>query len=429
MSFTKKTIKDISVKDKTVLVRADFNVPLTKDGKVAGDFRLEQAIPTIKYLIDQNCKIIICSHLGRPNGKRNLDFSLAPVAKRLGKLLGSPVYFVGDTIGNAVDTAVKHLKPGGVLVLENLRFYSEEENNDKDFAKQLASLADIFVEDGFGVVHRAHASTEGVTKFLPSVAGLLLAKEVTAISKVVSDPEKPMMAIVGGSKIADKIDILKSFIKKADIVAVGGAMANTFLRAKGINIARSLSEPADVPLAHDILEMAEAESAKRQFSFYLPQDSVVANKIEKTAHTRIVDWDSRIIATLENYPKLPPKSASKLESDEIILDIGPYSGAFIAGSMQLVKTVVWNGTMGVTEVPSINGPIGPFAHGTEIIIEALMGEFGNRPYSLIGGGDTSAYIEDRGLVNCFNHVSTGGGASLDLLAGKKLPGIEALMDK
>lgn len=429
MSFTKKTIKDISVKGKTILLRADFNVPLTSDGKIASDFRLEQALPTIKYLIEQDCRVIICSHLGRPEGRRNLSLSLAPIAKRLGKLLGSPVYFVADTVGNAVTTAVSHLKPKEVLVLENLRFYSEEEDNDKEFAKQLASLADIFVEDGFGIVHRAHASTEGVTKYLPSVAGLLLAKEVITISKVIADPKRPLMAIIGGAKIADKIDILKKFIKTADIVAVGGAMANTFLRAKGINIARSLSESADVPLANEILNLADAETSKRQFSFYLPQDSVVAKKIDKSASLRIVDWDSRVIATLENYPKTPPKSASKLEPDEIILDIGPYSGAFIAGSMQLVKTVVWNGTMGVTEVPSMNGPIGPFAHGTEIVIEALMGDFGNRPFSLIGGGDTSAYIEQRGLTSCFNHVSTGGGASLDLLAGKKLPGVEALMDK
>ncbi len=429
MSFTKKTIKDINVKGKTILLRADFNVPLDKNGKISSYYRLEQALPTIEYLISQDCKVIICSHLGRPDGKRDLSLSLAPVAKQLGKYIKNQVYFIGDCVGKAVNSAVSNLKPKEVLVLENLRYYKEEENNDKEFAKQLASLADIFVEDGFGVVHRAHASTEGVTKYLPSVAGLLLAKEVKALTSVITDPKKPLMAIVGGAKIADKIDILRKFIKLADIVVIGGAMANTFLRAKGINIARSLSEPADVPLAHDILELAEAESSKRQFTFYVPQDSVVAKKIDKTAHTRIVDWDSRVFATLENYPKLPPKSASRLEADDIILDIGPYSGAFIAGSMQLVKTVIWNGTMGVTETPSINGPIGPFAHGTEIVIEALMGDFGNRPYSLIGGGDTSAYIEDRGLVNCFNHVSTGGGASLDMLAGKKLPGIEALMDK
>lgn len=429
MNFRKKTVKDINLKGKTVLLRADFNLPLTEDGKIASDYRLKQAMPTISYLLEQNCRVIICSHLGRPEGKRNLEFSLAPVAKQLGKYLEEKVYFVADTVGAAVETAVKHLKPKEVLVLENLRFYAEEEQNNKDFAKQLAGLADVFVEDGFGIVHRAHASTEGVTHYLPSVAGLLLEKEVSTINNILVAPKRPLMAIVGGAKIVDKIEILEKFIKLADIVVIGGAMANTFLRAKGIDIAKSLSEPADVPLAKSILRSAEAESKNRTFSFYIPQDSVAANKIDKTAQTRIVDWDSRVIATLENYPKLPPKSASKLNANEIILDIGPYSGAFIAGSIQMVNTVIWNGTMGVTETPSINGPIGPFSHGTEIVIEALIGEFGHKPYSLIGGGDTSAYIEQRDLIDCFNHVSTGGGASLDLLAGKKLPGVEALEDK
>ncbi len=429
MSFTKKTIKDTDLQGKTVLLRADYNVPLTKEGKIADDYRVKKSLPTIEYLLKQNCKVVVCSHLGRPDGKRNLDYSLAPVANKLGKLLDKKVYFVADTVGDTVKTAVEHLKNGEVLLLENLRFYSGEEANDKEFAKQLASLADVFVEDGFGVVHRAHASTEGVTHFLPSVAGLLLEKEVSTIYEVLVRPKRPLMAIVGGAKVADKIEILEKFIKLADIVVIGGAMANTFLKAKGVDIAKSLSEPSDVSLAKDILRLAEKEAKSRQFTFYLPQDSVVASKIDKTARTRIVDWDAHVIATLENYPKRPPREAGKLDKDEIILDIGPFSGAFIAGSMQLVNTVVWNGTMGVTETPAIDGPIGPFAHGTEIVIEALMGEFGHRPFSLIGGGDTSGYIEERGLVDCFDHVSTGGGASLDLLAGKKLPGVEALRDK
>ena len=429
MSFTKKTIKDTDLQGKTVLLRADYNVPLTKEGKIADDYRVKKSLPTIEYLLKQNCKVVVCSHLGRPDGKRNLDYSLAPVANKLGKLRDKKVYFVADTVGDTVKTAVEHLKNGEVLLLENLRFYSGEEANDKEFAKQLASLADVFVEDGFGVVHRAHASTEGVTHFLPSVAGLLLEKEVSTIYEVLVRPKRPLMAIVGGAKVADKIEILEKFIKLADIVVIGGAMANTFLKAKGVDIAKSLSEPSDVSLAKDILRLAEKEAKSRQFTFYLPQDSVVASKIDKTARTRIVDWDAHVIATLENYPKRPPREAGKLDKDEIILDIGPFSGAFIAGSMQLVNTVVWNGTMGVTETPAIDGPIGPFAHGTEIVIEALMGEFGHRPFSLIGGGDTSGYIEERGLVDCFDHVSTGGGASLDLLAGKKLPGVEALRDK
>lgn len=429
LNFTKKTIKDINLQGKTVLLRADYNVPLTKDGRISDDYRIKKSLPTIEYLIKQNCKVVVCSHLGRPDGKRNLDYSLATVAKQLGKLLDNRVYFVADTIGDTVKKSIEHLKQGEVLLLENLRFYPGEESNDEDFAKQLASLADVFAEDGFGIVHRAHASTEGVTHYLPSVAGLLLEKEVATINQVLIKPKRPLMAIVGGAKVSDKIEILEKFIKLADIVVVGGAMANTFLKAKGIDIAKSLSAPEDVPLAKDIMRQAEIEAKKRQFTFYLPQDSVVANKIDKTAKTRIVDWDAHVFATLENYPSRPPREAGKLKTDEIILDIGPFSGAFIAGSMQMVNTAVWSGTMGVTETPAIDGPVGPFAHGTEIVIEALMGEFGHRPFSLIGGGDTSGYIEERGLVDCFDHVSTGGGASLDLLAGKKLPGIEALKDK
>lgn len=429
MSFPKKTIKDINLSGKTVLLRADYNVPLTKDGKIADDYRIKKSLPTIEYLLKQDCKVIICSHLGRPEGRRNLDFSLAPVATQLGKLIHHKVYFVPDSVGDAVTKAVAGLQKGEVLLLENLRFYEEEEKNDKDFAKQLASLADVFVQDGFGVVHRAHASTEGVTHFVPSVAGLLLETEVDTISSILESPKRPLMAIVGGAKIADKIEILEKFIKLADIVVVGGAMANTFLKAKGIDIAKSLSDKDDVPLAKEIIHKAAEEAKKRRFVFYLPQDSVVATEISKTAKTRIVDWDAHVISEIENYPKRPPREDGQIKANEIILDIGPFSGAFIAGSMQMVETVVWNGTMGVTETPSVTGPVGPFAHGSELILESLSGEFGHRPYSLIGGGDTAAYVESQGLIEKFNHVSTGGGASLDLLAGKKLPGVESLEDK
>lgn len=428
LGFTKKTIKDISLHGKTVLIRADYNVPL-KDGKIADDYRIKQSVPTIEYLIKNKCKVVICSHLGRPKGKRDLKYSLAPVANRLKKLLGHQVFFVGDSNGRSVESAVTGLNQGQVLLLENLRFYAEEEDNDKEFAKKLASLADIFVEDGFGVAHRAHASTEGITHYLPSVAGLLLEKEINIITDVMKNPKRPLMAIIGGAKIADKIEIIDTFIKTADVVAIGGAMANTFLRAKGVDIEKSLSDPKEVPIAKNIIKKAEKESSLRPFVFFTPHDSVAVSSIKKTAKTRIVDWTAHVIATLENYPKRPPKEAGRLEKDEIIVDIGPYSGAFIAGSMQLSNTVIWNGTMGITETPAIDGPVGPFAHGTETVIEALMGEFGHKPYSLIGGGDTSAYVQERGLVDCFNHVSTGGGASLDLMAGKKLPGVEALQDK
>ena len=428
MAFRKKTIRDIDVSGKTVLVRADYNVPVSK-GKILDEYRIEQSLPTIKYLLKKKCKVIICSHLGRPKGKHVNDLSLGPVADSLSKLLKEEVYFSHDTIGKHVDSAVKNLQAGQVLLLENLRFYKEEEDNDKAFAKKMAALADIFVEDGFGVVHRAHASTEGITNYMPSVAGLLLEKEVSTIEQVIKSPKRPLITIIGGAKIKDKIDIIEAFIKTADVVVIGGAMANTFLKAKGVDIAKSLSEPEEVPVAKDILKMAEQESAKRKFVFFVPHDSVAATRLDSHAKTRIVDWTAHVIATLENYPKRPPKIAGELNDNEIIVDIGPYSGAFIAGSIQLANTVIWNGAMGVTETDAVEGPVGPFAHGTETVIEALLGEYGTKPYSLIGGGDTSAYIQERELTQCFNHVSTGGGASLELMAGKKLPGIEALKDK
>lgn len=427
--FNKKTIKDIKLKGKTVLLRADYNVPLSNEGTITDDYRIEQSVPTIKYLLQQQCKVIICSHLGRPKDKYDKALSLRPVAQRLGTLLKHEVLFVDDCIGEEADAAVAALRPGQVLLLENVRFYAQEEANDADFAKQLAHGADVFVQDGFGVVHRAHASTDAITHYMPSVAGLLLEREVTAISDVMDHPKRPLMAIVGGAKIADKIDIVKHFIKTADFVALGGAMANTFLLAEDIRIGKSKADPADRDLAEDILELAKKEAKKRPFVLYLPQDGVVADSLEPRARTRVVDWATHAFSDIESYPKRPNHDDAVVGADELILDIGPFSGAFIAGGLQMVQTVVWNGVMGVTEVAGVQGPIGPFAHGTEILLEAMMGEFGHKPYTLIGGGDTSAYIEQRGLTKCFDHVSTGGGASLDLMAGKKLPGIEALEDK
>lgn len=429
--FNKKTIRDIKLAGKTVLIRTDYNVPINKNGKITDDFRMIQSLPTLRHLTEEKCKVVICSHLGRPRGRRERQFSLRPVAKHLSGLLKKPVSFVYDCIGQEVDTAVKAMKPGEVILLENLRFQPGEERNDDDFAKKLAKNFQVFVQDGFGVVHRAHASTAAITKYLPSVAGLLLEKEVQTITKVMHDPQRPLMAIIGGAKIADKLDVLKRFIKLADFLAIGGAMANTFLLAEDIHIGKSLSDPTDVPMAKDILELAAAETKKRSFVLYLPQDGVVAKNIDKTAHTRIVDWSAHIIADVENYPKRPPHEDARVKSDERILDIGPFSGAFIAGALQSASTVVWNGPMGITETPALGGlgPVGPFAHGTELIVEAILGQFGHRPYSLVGGGDTVGYIEARKLTNAFDHVSTGGGASLELMAGKKLPGIEALEDK
>src|SRR6185369_16745298 len=386
---------------------------------------LQQSVPTIRFLLGQGAAVIICSHLGRPDGKPDSKYSLMPVAKRLKELLGMDVEFVPECVGDRAKKAAENLQAGQVLLLENLRFHEEEEANDTDFAKQLASLAQVFVQDGFGVVHRAHASTEAVTHFLPSVAGLLLEREVDTITSVMENPNKPLVAVVGGAKIADKIDVLKRFIDIADVVAVGGAMANTFLQAAGLKIGKSKSETDDLPLAKQILELAKEKSRNGKFVFYLPQDGVVATKLESTARTRIVDWSAHVIATVENYPKRPEREASQVAHDEMILDIGPFSGAFIAGALQLAGTVVWNGALGVTETEGLQGPVGPFAHGTELLVEAMTGQFGNRPFSLVGGADTVGYIESRGLLQAFNHVSTGGGASLELMSGRKLPGVEA----
>lgn len=426
--FTKQTIRDIDLKGKTVLLRADYNVPLA-EGKITDDYRIKQSLPTIEYLLRQNAKVIICSHLGRPAGPHDTANSLFPVAKRLQQLTDKPVEFATDCVGPAAQKAAAALKPGHVLLLENLRFYKQEEANDKEFAQQLAGLAEVFVQDGFGVVHRAHASTDAITKFLPSVAGLLLEKEVDTITNVMEQPERPLMAIIGGAKIADKIDILQRFIAMADVVAIGGAMANTFLAATGFNVASSLYDKSELTEAHKIMHQAAAEAKKRRFVFAVPHDGVVSSRIDPAAPTRIVDWSSHFIADIENYPKKVPANAIRMHGHEMILDIGPFSGSFIAGAAQLANTVVWNGTMGVTETASLQGAIGPYAHGTELIVEALLGDFGHKPFTVVGGGDTVGYVAERKLLESFGHVSTGGGASLELMGGRKLPGVEALLNK
>jgi len=426
--FSKKTINDIDLDGNTVLLRADYNVPL-ENGKITSDYRIEQSLPTIHALLDHGVKLIICSHLGRPKGPGDTQYSLFPVAKRLSQILDRPVEFATDCIGEPAKKAAAGLKHGHVLLLENLRFHKEEEANDDGFAKQLASLADIFVQDGFGVVHRAHASTEAITRHLPSVAGLLVAKEVDTIKRVMEHPDKPLAAIIGGAKIADKIDVLNRFLGVADFVAVGGAMANTFLAAQGIDVAESLYDKDNLAVAKEILHKAANEAKKRPFAFVIPQDGVVAKEVTKTAPTRIVGFTSHAIGDISNYPKRPPVETSKLHAAEKILDIGPLSASFIAGGVQLARTVVWNGTMGVTETAGLQGPIGPFSHGTQTVIEALLGDFGNKPFTVVGGGDTVGYVESRKLVDFFGHVSTGGGASLDLMSGRKLPGVEALLKK
>ncbi len=390
---------------------------------------LKNKYPTIQYLIEHGASIVLCSHLGRPEGPDDISASLKPVAVRLSELLQKHVKFGGLVKDENALKESQSMQSGEIMLLENLRFYTEEEANDTAFAEQLAQYGEIFVQDGFGVVHRAHASTDAVTKHIPSVAGLLLEREVDTITNVMENPVRPLMAIIAGSKISDKIDILNRFIDIADFVAVGGAMANTFLMAQGIEVGVSKVVRDDVPLAQEIIEKAKAKSAKQPFVFYLPQDGVVAKAVDKAAETRIVDWSAHVYASVENYPKMPPKESGVVAEDELILDIGPFSGAFIAGGMQLTGSVLWNGPMGVTEVASLQGPVGPFAHGTELIVEALLGKHGNKPFSVLGGGDTVAYIEKRQLADGFDHVSTGGGASMELMSGKALPGITALLDK
>ncbi|HET8991644.1 MAG TPA: phosphoglycerate kinase [Candidatus Saccharimonadales bacterium] len=426
--FTKKTIRDIDLSGKTVLLRADYNVPL--DGnKITDNYRIKQSLPTLDYLLEHGAKVVICSHLGRPDGVPSPKYSLSPVASELSKLIHRPVEFADDCIGEEVKNKVKELKAGEILLLENVRFHPEEEKNDPEFSKQLSEGMEVFVQDGFGVVHRAHASTEGVTHYLPSVAGLLLEKEVDIITDAMENPKRPLTAIIGGAKVADKIEILKRFIYIADFVAIGGALANPFLKARGIDIKDSLYDPTELQIAKEILESANKESAKRPFVFFIPHDAVVAKEIDKTTTTRLVDFASNSFADIVNYPKPVPKSEVSLEEGEKILDIGPFSASFIAGAINVSETVIWNGTMGVTETHSLRGPMGPFAHGTEVVIEAITGDYGHKPYSVVGGGDTVGYIESRDLVDSFNHVSTGGGASLELMSGHKLPGVEALEDK
>jgi len=427
--FTKKTIRDIDLDGKRVLLRADYNVPVNPDGSISDDFRVKQSVQTIKALLEHNVRLVICSHLGRPEGKRDMAFTLQPVAKRLQEFLGQDVQFAKDCLGAETEKMVAGLQPGQVLLLENVRFYPEEEANDDAFAAKLAAYADVFVQDGFGVVHRAHATTEAITHHLPSVAGLLLETEVDTITRVMDTPERPLMAIVGGAKISDKIDVLNKFIDIADFIAIGGAMANTFLVAQGVDVGKSKYDESGVPIAKDILTKAKEKAKRERFIFYVPQDGVVAKSLDKSATTRIVGWDAPAIADIQNYPKQPDAASGNVAADEMILDIGPFSSAFIAGAIQLANTVVWNGTMGVTETPALQGPVGPFAHGTELVIDAMVGDYGHRPFSLVGGGDTAGYIENRQLTKAFNHVSTGGGASLELMAGRKLPGVEALQDR
>ncbi len=432
--FTKKTIKDIELNGKTVLLRADYNVPL-KNGVITDDYRIKQSIPTIKFLLNGGAKVVIISHLGRPDGRRNLECSLEPVAKRLGKLLDIQVGFSEDCIGSKASDVCQQAQKGDVVLLENLRFYPEEESNDENFARDLlkATQADYFVQDGFGVVHRAHASTDAIARQnVMSVAGLLLEKEVDTITSAVENPDRPLLAIIGGAKIADKIDILDRFMDTAEAVAVVGAMANNFLAAQGFYVGSSLVDIESIKTAKKIITKAKKLESTKKFKLILPIDVVVSANIDGTKPTRVVDLASNTLADINSYPKKPTKQSHSILASESIFDIGPISAGVISGAISLSRTVIWNGTAGVTETKGIAGSSDPFSHGTRFFVESLIGasrKHANRPFSIVGGGDTVGYVEESGLIDEFNHVSTGGGASLELMSGKKLPGVEVLWNK
>jgi len=434
VGFNKKTVKDVNLDGKRILMRADYNVPVI-DGKITDDYRIKQSLETIKYILSRKgTKLVIISHLGRPSGPDDKAYSLKPVAEHLSRLLDRKVQFVDECIGEQATAAAKALGEHEILLFENVRFHAGEEKNDKDFARAMvaASHADIFVQDGFGVVHRAHASTDAITSVLPSVAGLLLEKEVETIEKVIKQPEHPLVSVIGGAKISDKIDVLTKLIDISDCVAVVGAMANDFLLAQNVKVGKSKVEREVLDTTRGVLEHTAKEEKTRNFNFLTPLDVVVSTKLDGTATTRIVDIFGNNMADIQAYPKNPPIEAYTIGADEMILDIGPQSAAMIAGAIKLSNTVIWNGTCGVTETKGIAGAHDPFAHATHTVMEAMIGnsnDHKNKPFSLVGGGDTVSYIEQQGLTDDFSHVSTGGGASLELIIGKKLPGVEALPDK
>ena len=390
--FNKKTVRDIDVKGKKVLVRVDFNVPM-KDGKVDDDTRIVAALPTIQYLIDQGAAVILCSHLGRPKGGPDPKFSLKPAADHLATLLGKPVAFASDCVGPVAEAAAKALKPGNVLVLENTRFHPTEEKNDMVLAKGLAGLADVFVNDAFGSAHRAHSSTEGVTHFLPSVSGFLLEKEIKYLGQAIDNPKRPFVAILGGAKISDKIGVIKNLLTKADVVLIGGAMANTFFKAQGYATAKSLVEDTALDTAKELLGLGGKK-------LRLPVDMVLGDKLDDSATVKVVPVGD------------VPEGWS-------ILDVGPETVKAFGKVIQGAGTVVWNGPMGLFEVAK-------FANGTLGIAKAVA-ESG--AISVIGGGDSVSAIQKSGLADKITHISTGGGASLEMLEGLTLPGVAALQDK
>ncbi len=395
-ALNKKTIEDIDVKGKRVLVRCDFNVPL-KDGVITDDKRIRESLPTIKYLAEHGAKVILCSHLGRPKGEFKPEFSMAPVAKRLSELLGKDVALATDVIGDSAHELASKLGEGDIMLIENVRFHKEEEKNDPEFSKQLASLAEIYVNDAFGTAHRAHSSTAGVADYLPAVCGYLIQKEISIMGKALSDPKRPFVAILGGAKVSDKIAVITNLLDKVDTLIVGGGMAYTFKAAQGEFIGDSICEKDKFDLALDILKSAKEKGVR----FLLPVDSRCGDRYAP-------DCDMKIAVQENGVPE-----------GYMGLDIGPKSEVLFADALKGAGTVVWNGPMGVSEWDR-------FASGTTAVAKAVA-ESG--AISIIGGGDSAAAVEKLGFADKMTHISTGGGASLEFLEGKVLPGIAALNDK
>jgi len=393
----KKTVEDIEVNGKKVLLRADFNVPLNiNTGSIRDGSRIRASLPTIKYLVDHKAKVIICSHLGRPEGKVVENLRMAPIAQKLSQLIGLPVSVASDCIGPEVESKVGTLKEGDILVLENLRFHPEEEADDDDFARKLARLADIYVNDAFGTAHRAHASMVGVAKYLPAVAGFLMKKELEVMGKLLHDPERPSACLIGGAKVSDKIELLQNMLKKVDMLLVGGGMAATFLKAQGYEVGHSLIEGDKLDLAKKLLQEAE----EWKVSFLLPIDAVVAGEIKAGAQTRVVP--------ITNIP-----------SGSHIVDIGPKSIELFCNELKKYRTIMWNGPMGIYEIPQ-------FAQGTKSIASFLSTL---NATTIIGGGSSAEVVDEMGLADKMTHVSTGGGAILKFLEGVTLPGVKVLLDK
>ena len=395
--MNKKTIRDIDLKDKKVLVRCDFNVPFDEEGKISDNRRIVAALPTIQYLLENNCKVILCSHLGRPKGEFKKEFSLAPVAEELSRLLERKVKLAEDVIGNSAQELTENMKNGEIVLLENVRFEAGEEKNDEELSKKFASMAEIYVNDAFGTAHRAHSSTTGVASYLPSVSGFLIEKELEFLGKALEEPKRPFVAILGGKKVSDKIGVIDSLLEKVDTLIIGGGMAYTFFKSMGYEVGNSICELDKLDLAKDLMKKAKEKNVK----LVLPVDNVIADEFSPDANTKIVDSD-----------EIPEGWEG--------LDIGPKTVELFEEELQDAKTVIWNGPLGLFEYEK-------FANGTNGIANVLANL--EDCITIIGGGDSAAAVEKIGLADKMTHISTGGGASLEFLEGKKLPGIEALNDR